>query len=87
MRVTPVRGVHFRAVGDEVVLLDAKADNYYRLNPTGATAWLALVRTGQVSEAVDAVCRDFCVERAQATQDVERLVAALISQEFLTPQP
>ncbi|WP_432137019.1 MULTISPECIES: lasso peptide biosynthesis PqqD family chaperone [unclassified Streptomyces] len=59
------------------VLLDQRDGVYWELNPTAALVVRTLLAGGEVAEAADAVVREFDVDRAEALEDVEALVAQL----------
>ncbi|HVE73632.1 MAG TPA: PqqD family protein [Mycobacteriales bacterium] len=83
VRLSIAPGVHFRAIDDEIILLDAAAEHYYGLSGSGAVAWLSLTETGDLEAAVAAVCRDFDVEPATARADISELVQSLLEKRFL----
>jgi hypothetical protein len=77
--------VHFRAVHDEVVVLDTRADAYLGLNASAAVAWQALAAGGSRSTAVDRVLEQFDVTAETAEGDIGQLVEELVSRGLLVP--
>jgi hypothetical protein len=76
-RVAP--HVHFRAVHDEVVLLDARSDDYLGLNPTAATIWRTIVGGRPVAEAVAELVAGFGVPPEVAGHDATSFVDDLVA--------
>ena len=75
--------VHFRAVHDELVLLDARNDGYFALNPSGAVVWSVLA-DGQPPEAAAAsLVTQYAVPPEQARADVAAVVDELIGRGLL----
>ena len=75
--------VHHRAVHDEVVIMDARADAYVGLNSSAAVIWNVLSSGGSVDAAVDAVLTRFEVTPEAARTDVADLVADLVARGVL----
>ncbi|MEY9485156.1 hypothetical protein RKD26_000950 [Streptomyces calvus] len=59
------------------VLLDERAGTYWELNPTATLVVRTLLDGGEPADAATALTRTFDIEREQALQDVEALVADL----------
>jgi len=69
--------------GDEIVLLNLKTNRFFSLNRTGARLW-ELLAAGERLEAIEEqLCREFEVDRAQVTVEVERMVASLNKEQLL----
>jgi hypothetical protein len=79
--------VHHRALDDEVVVLDARADAYLGLNPTAAAAWHVLARGGSAAAAVEAIIAQFEIDAERATADLVDLIAELVGRGVLEPGP
>ncbi|HEU0114957.1 MAG TPA: lasso peptide biosynthesis PqqD family chaperone [Thermomicrobiales bacterium] len=77
--------VHFRAVDDEIVLLDTRRDAYFGLNPTGAIAWSALAAGRSATDAAADISAQFDVEPAAAGADVVALIEQLVARGLLEP--
>jgi acetyl/propionyl-CoA carboxylase alpha subunit len=56
----------------EAVLLDLKTKRYYRLNSTAARVWEGIEDGRSVSQIVDALVKEFEVDRATAQAETER---------------
>lgn len=71
--------VLMRVVGEDLVLLNMNAENYYGLNPVGARL-MQLAEAGAVlEEIVVALLDEFDVERARLEVDVRAVAADLIA--------
>ena len=77
--------VHSRAVHDELVLLDARQDAYFGLNPTGAVAWSALAAGRSPEAAAAEISAQFDVAPEVARIDVAALVDQLVARGLLEP--
>ena len=77
--------VRSRAVHDEVMLLDARDDAYFALNPTGAVVWSVLA-VGRPSEAAAAeLVARFGVSPEAARADAAALIDQLVACGLLEP--
>ena len=71
--------VLMRVVGEDLVLLNMNAENYYGLNPVGARL-MQLAQAGAVlEEIVVALLNEFDVERPQLEVDIRAVAADLIA--------
>lgn len=71
--------VLMRVVGEDLVLLNMNAENYYGLNPVGARL-MQLAEAGAVlEEIVVALLNEFDVERPQLEVDIRAVAADLIA--------
>jgi Coenzyme PQQ synthesis protein D (PqqD) len=77
--------VHAREVHDEVVVLDARSNQYLGLNGTGAVVWSVLAAGGSADEAVDELVVRYEVGREVATSDVAALLDELLRLGLVTP--
>ncbi|MFW6694317.1 lasso peptide biosynthesis PqqD family chaperone [Streptomyces sp. MAR4 CNX-425] len=59
------------------VLLDARAGEYWELNPTGTLVVSTLMAGGDEAAAVAALVDEFDIDPARAQQDVDALVRQL----------
>lgn len=83
-RVPP--SVHFRAVNDEAVLLDARAERaeaYFGFNTTAAVVWGVLADSGSPDEAIDELVARFEVTPEVARADVAAMVEQLVARGLL----
>ena len=68
----------------EAVLLDLQTKRYYRLNATGARIWKGVQDLLPPHEIVDALVREFEVDRATAQAETERALEDLRAQGLIT---
>ncbi|MEA2298875.1 MAG: hypothetical protein QOF77_1811 [Solirubrobacteraceae bacterium] len=80
-------GVHWRAIEDEVVILDGRAQRYLTLNRSGALLWPLLVEGATREELAGALTRAYPIEAAQAAGDVDALIAELAARSLLGGGP
>lgn len=66
-------------VHGEMVILDMQGEQYFSLNEVGSKLWRLLESNSNLSLAIIALLDQYEVEGEQLRQDVERLVAELIS--------
>ncbi len=69
--------LEWRRVGDEVVILDLRAREYFSLNETGTALWPLLERGSSREELVAELQTAFGVSAETAAQDVDAFVADL----------
>ncbi|MBB4635668.1 PqqD family protein [Longimicrobium terrae] len=69
----------------EAVLLNMETKNYYRLNETAAVVFKGLERGLGREALVDDLCAKFDVERADAAEAVEALLADLAARGLAAP--
>ncbi|MGA5818170.1 lasso peptide biosynthesis PqqD family chaperone [Kitasatospora sp. NPDC094028] len=67
-----------------IVLLDGRDGRYFQLNGSAAVAFQALADGGTVEQAAERLTGTFDVALDRARQDVERLVAKLVSLKVVT---
>lgn len=60
-----------------IVLLDGDSGRYYDLNESGALVLRTLLSGGTAGQAAEALTAEYAVSLAEATQDVEDLLAHL----------
>lgn len=81
-------GVLMTRQGEELVLLDTRAERYYTLNDVGAVAWSALAQPSTCATIVDVIHREFDVsttpDRAVVERDVARLMEQLVAAGLVT---
>ncbi len=82
-RVSP--HVHSRAVHDEVVILDARDDAYFALNPTGAVVWSVLAAGRSPEAAAAKLEARFGVPLDVARADAAALIDQLVARGLLEP--
>ena len=69
-------GIIFKAVGEEMVLLDLQRGVYYGLDAVGARVWELLSQEVPPADIAERIAGEYDVERAT----VERDIAALLEQ-------
>ncbi len=77
--------VSHRALHDEVVILDDRADAYLGLNRSAAVVWSVLAAGESPAAAVEALVGRFEVDPASAEADVAGLVADLLARGLIEP--
>ena len=71
--------VVWRAVDDEVVALDLRAQEYLAINNTGAALWPALQGGATTQQLVELLVERFEVSPEQAAADVEAFLSTLLA--------
>jgi hypothetical protein len=69
--------VVWRAVGDELVVLELATSTYLTLNGTAKQLWEELATGANVAELVQALCTRYGITEGQARSDVESFMAVL----------
>lgn len=77
--------IYFRSVRDEVVILDARSDEYLGLNETAAAVWLCLVEGGSAELAVSQLISAYQVDETTARNDVSALLRQFLDGGLLVP--
>jgi len=77
-KMTPSPDVLFREVCGESVLLDLSSENYFGLNEVGTRIWQLLQSGFSVGDTVDALTREFEVQRVTAESDLDELLGRLV---------
>ncbi len=72
--------VVFQKLGEEAVLLNLRTGVYWSLNRTGARVWDEIVQSGEVTEIVAALQRDFEGSTAEISKTVRDLLSELSQQ-------
>ena len=75
--------VHWRQVGDEVVILDLRTSQYFSLNGTGALLWPLLSGGATAAELATELATAFDLDAETAQRDVEAFLAALRERDLL----
>jgi hypothetical protein len=76
-------GVSWRTIDEEIVVLDLERSSYLSLNPTGSVLWRKLDSGTTVEELVEELMREFDVDRAVASADVDAFLRACREQHLL----
>ena len=75
--------LHWREVDGEVIALEARGSTYLAANGAGTVLWRALIDGSTREGLADELVRTYGIERAQAAEDADRFVDALIEQGLL----
>lgn len=77
-----------RVMGNYVVVAVGEASKKFRgmikLNETAAEVWKGIDKGLSASEICDALCEEYEVERSVVEKDVEKVVAELVANGFVT---
>jgi hypothetical protein len=76
-------GRSWRAMDDEVVVLDTSRSEYLAVNKTGAALWPLLVAGATRNELANVLVSTFGVSESRATSDVAAFVAGLAERGML----
>ena len=90
-RFRRAEGVLMTRQGEELLLLDTRAERYYTLNDVGAVAWSTLAEPGTCAAIVEAIRREFvdsaAPEPAVIARDVARLMEQLVAAGLVSVEP
>ena len=75
--------VVWRAVAEEVVVLDTRTSQYLSVNESGAVLWACLSEGASAEELVAELCGRYEVDEATAKADVEAFVDALRANDMI----
>ena len=77
------RGLEWRVLEDETIVLDLDGSRYLAINDTGTLLWPLLAQGATRAELVAAVTARWSIETRQATHDVDAFCRALDEQGLL----
>jgi hypothetical protein len=77
------RGLEWRVLQDETIVLDLAGSRYLAINDTGTRLWPLLVAGATRARLVDALVAGWDVERSQAAGDVDAFCGALEAEGLL----
>ncbi len=77
----------WRELDGEAVLLSPAAGSSYNLNPVGTFIWNLLDGKHSSADIATAICQIYEVEYEQAFQDVEGIIAELLSNNLVNEVP
>lgn len=90
-RFRRAEGVLMTRQGEELMLLDTRAERYYTLNDVGAVAWSTLAEPSTCTAIVEAIRREFAEsaapESAVIGRDVARLMEQLVAAGLVSVEP
>ena len=73
------------SLSDGAVLLHLYTKRYFSLNETGSRIWSLLEQQATEDEIIDALVREYDVERPEATRAVSQLVGDLVAERLIEP--
>lgn len=73
----------WRAIDDEVVMLDAERSTYLATNASGTLLWVALSDGATRDELIDRLVAEYSIDRAQAAGDTDAFLDELRGRELL----
>lgn len=73
------------SLSDGAVLLHLYTKRYFSLNETGSRIWSLLEQQVSEDEIVDALVREYDVEKPEATRAVSQLLGDLIAEGLIEP--
>jgi hypothetical protein len=85
--VRPSQDVVFRHLEDEAVLVHLGTNRIYSLNSTGARFWELLAGGRDRSEIKEQLLSEFDVSVEQLEEEIEALLASLVSEGLVTVEP
>lgn len=78
-KISVPKGIVFRNLADEVIILNRETNQSHVLNTPGARMWSLLVQHGQIEPAYRAMLDEYDVSEEQLLQDMLSLVDSLAS--------
>lgn len=82
LRLRP-RALDWRAIDDEVVMLDADEAQYLATNASGTLLWRALAGGATRTQLVDALVERYAIDRAAAATDTDAFLDGLRARDLL----
>jgi len=79
--------VLFRALDDELVLLNLSTGFYFSLDAVGASIWHAIQQDGRLAHVLTQLVSEFAVEEGRAQDDLTDLVVTLCEHDLLELVP
>jgi Coenzyme PQQ synthesis protein D (PqqD) len=79
------KGLTWREVDHEVVVLDLDDSMYFSVNTSGAELWHLLVDGAPRSRLVDSIVDAYGIDSSRAEEDVDAFIAALGTHGLLKP--
>jgi hypothetical protein len=76
-------GMVWRVVDREVVMLDLRASRYFIVNSSGTLLWKMLAEGSTRARLSAELARSYAVDRARASDDVDRFMSKLDSHGLL----
>lgn len=85
--VSVPRGVLFREVGGEAVVLELESGRYYGLDPVGTRMWTLLAEEGRLDTVHRRLLGEYEVGADRLRRDLETFVHDLVGRGLLTADP
>lgn len=82
-RIELAESVIYQEVEGEIVILDLAKQEYYGLDATGASMWLALLKHRNLDGVFDQLSTEYDVDSAVLRADLETLVNQLVGSGLL----
>lgn len=82
-RVTKSDQVLVQHLNDEMVLLNLDGEQYFSLDPIGASMWTALEENDDVETAVQQLLEEYEVDEATLRSDLSELMSKLLESGLL----
>lgn len=73
------------SLSDGAVLLHLYTKRYFSLNETGSRIWSLLEQQASEEEIVDALVREYDVEKPEATRALSQLLGDLVAEGLIEP--
>ena len=70
-------------IDDELLILDSKTGEYFKIDPIGLSIWKLLTEPTKVQQLLDKLVEDFEVEEAQCKADTLPFIEMLVEKEYL----
>jgi hypothetical protein len=70
-------------IGEEAVLLNLKNEQYYGLDPMGASMWQALTTSETIQDAYEKLLEEYDVIAGDLHRDLKELLEKLVAQGLL----
>lgn len=83
MNIKTTEDIIWKAVDDEILLLDTASAYYFSLNETGSEIWKLLNDGKDADEIADVLCERYDADRSTICSDIAELLRELQSQNIL----
>ena len=77
------RGLDWRVLEDETVVLDLEGSRYLAINRTGTLLWPLLAQGATRAQLVETLTNEWEIEPRQATRDIDEFCAQLDAEGLL----
>lgn len=83
VRLTPSPNVHFRPLGNDLVVLDFANGQYFALDEIGAEVWRQLAAGASLEEAALTISARYDVPSGTALTDIEAFASELLQRSLV----